>query len=327
MPRTDAWTGYWRTGRRASCFERSDMEAPLAHLWNEFASALPDGAKLLDLATGNGIVGWNCAATARVRGIRLHIDAVDAAAIDPRRHVSDPQQLLSSVRFHGSVQIEALPFADGAFDAVVSQFGFEYAEETQAAAEAARILAPEGRMRLVMHARDGAVSKDIGLRVERLRNALAENGPATLILTLARASESGDQATLERKLPHLAAAVEVVRQLAHNPPPDDAALFYSREFLQLWTHRDRYWPADLRRSIEDGWVNASGVAARQEQMLHAARSAEDIARIGARFIAAGLIIDATRTLHDARGASIAWLMDAHKPPAIDKTGSGAASGK
>lgn len=245
----------------------------------------------------------------------MNIDAVDAAAINPRSHVPDPQQLLSNVHFHGGVRIEVLPFADDTFDAVVSQFGFEYAHEEQAAVEAARILAPWGRMRIVMHARDGAVSRDIGLRVERLRTALAENGPATLILILARASESGDQATIERKLPHLAAAVEMVRQLAHNPPPDDAALFYSTQFLQLWTQRDRYWPADLRRSIEDGWANASGVAARQEQMLHAARSADDIARIGARFIAAGLIVDVTRTLHDARGASIAWLMDAHKPPA------------
>lgn len=69
MERIDAWSRYWRTGRRASCFERSDMEAPLAHLWSEFASALPDGAKLLDLATGNGIVAWNCAAAARAASV------------------------------------------------------------------------------------------------------------------------------------------------------------------------------------------------------------------------------------------------------------------
>jgi hypothetical protein len=91
-------------------------------------------------------------------------------------------------------------------------------------------------------------------------------------------------------------------------------LYYSREFLQLWNRRDRYWPADLRRSIEEGWTNANGVAIRQAQMLRVARSSEDMKRISTRFSDAGLVVDRLRELRDERRSmQIAWLLDAHKP--------------
>jgi ubiquinone/menaquinone biosynthesis C-methylase UbiE len=310
----DAWTAYWRSGRAASCFEGCDTEVRLTQMWNEFADALADGARLLDLATGNGTVVRTCVARARRRNIRLHIEAVDAAEIDPQRHVGDAEQLFRDVHFRGRIRLEALPFGDAAFDAVVSQFGFEYANEEQAAAEAARVLAPGGGLRFIMHARDGAVSRDIGVRLERLRRVLAEDGPVELVLALARAAEAGDAATLTRKSARVPAAIELVRQLADHPPPDDAALFYSREFVQLWDRRARYWPSELRRSLEGGWSNANGVAIRQAELLRVARSADDMARVGAQLAADGLIVDATREIrHDRRAVQIAWMIDAHKP--------------
>ncbi len=313
---TDAWTAFWQTGSPASCFQGSGTELRLNRLWDEFVDGLEDASRLLDLATGNGTVARRCAARARARAIHLRIEGVDAAAIDPAASVDDPERLLRDVRFHGGVRLESLPFADAAFDGVVSQFGFEYAEENGAAGEVARVLAPGGRLRLVVHARDGAVSEDIGRRLERLQSVLAETGPVSLVLVLARAAEAGDSATLRRASAGLPDAAEHVRQLALNPPPDDAALFYAREFLALWARRERYRPADLRRSLEDGWNNASGVAARQQQMRNAARSSEDIARIGSRFAAAGLTVHGTGEIRDSnRGARIAWLLDAGKEAA------------
>jgi hypothetical protein len=196
----------------------------------------------------------------------------------------------------------------------VSQFGFEYAGEEAASSEAARVLAPSGRLRLVLHAQDGAVTRDIGSRLERLRCVLAENGPVELVLSLARAAEAKDLATLGSKAAHLPAAVDLIRRLAQRPPPEDSALFYAGALLQLWTQRERYWPADLRRSVEEGWANAHGVALRQEQMLRVARSTEDIARIADRLAAGGLSVEAPRVIRDERRrVQIAWLLDARKP--------------
>ena len=314
----DSWTAYWRTGTGASCFEGPEVELRLAQVWNEYVDALPDGARILDLATGNGTVAKSCAARARARGVGLEIEAVDAAEIDPPRCVPDPDKLFSHVRFRSAVRLEDLPFGDREFDGVVSQFGFEYADEERATAEAARVLAPGGRLRLVVHARDGAVSRDIGRRLERLRSVLADNGPLSLVRALARAAEAGNVAAVNSMSTHLAAAAELTRRLGVNPPPDDSALFYSREFLSLWAQRSRYWPKDLRASVEQGFANANGVAIRQEQMLTVARSEEDIERMAGRFGSAGLTLGGVDPIRDERrGVQIAWLLEAAKPPALE----------
>ncbi|HEX7719811.1 MAG TPA: class I SAM-dependent methyltransferase [Woeseiaceae bacterium] len=310
----DAWSSYWRSGRGASCFAGADAELRLTEVWNELVDNLADGSRLLDLATGNGTLVRLCAARASERNIDLRIDAVDAAAIDPPKYAADTPSLFDNVSFHGNVQLENLPFPDRSFDTVISQFGFEYADEVRAADEAGRVLAEGGRLRLVMHARDGAVSQDVGQRVERLQRALADNGAITLVRTLARAAAAGDLDTLQSASAQLPEAARTIQDLAKDAPPDDAAVYYSREFIRLWHHRERYWPAELRRSIDDGWENAHGVAIRQAQMLRVARSASDVEVMSTRFGEANLVVDAVREIRDEqRGIQIAWLLDARKP--------------
>lgn len=311
---TDAWTSYWRSGQARSCFASSlSIDRRLALIWESLVDELPDNARILDLATGNGTVAATCAARARMCNKRMHIEGVDAADINPRACIPDPQRLLCDIRFLGGVRLEALPFEDCAFDAVVSQFGLEYASEEQACAEAMRVLAPDGRLQLVMHARDGAITLDIRLRLERLQRVLADDGPVTLALALSRAADAGDLELMKRKSAQLPAAVELTRRLAAHPPSDDAALFYSAEFLQLWAQRESYRASDLRRSIEQGWSNACGVAARQAQALQAARSAEDISRVCARLAAGGLTLGVTREIRDdVRDVQIAWMIQARR---------------
>jgi SAM-dependent methyltransferase len=309
----DPWTAYWQTGAGSSCFEDSESELHLTRLWDEHVDAMPDKARMLDLATGNGTVAQICAARARARRIHLDIDAIDAAEIDPPACLPDPEQLLSRIDFHGKTRLEALPFRDGTFTSVVSQFGFEYACETRAAAEAARVLAPGGRLLLVIHAKVGAVAHDIDLRLARMHSVLAENGPVSLALELARAYEAGDVSTLNSKSKHLPAAVELIKNFRDRPLPDDSALFYSGEFLMLWAHRKRYKPTDLRRSIEGGWANINDMAIRQEQMIDAVRSEEDMERLHQRFRTFGLSPDKAAKVHDKHKVQIAWRLDASKP--------------
>ena len=309
----ESWTEYWRTGASVSCVASPEMEAQLTILWDEFVDGLADGSRILDLATGNGVVALNCKSRARDRKIVLHVDAVDAADINPKNCVKNPRQLFRQVNFFSGIQIENLPFADHCFSGVVSQFGFEYADEGQAVAEISRVLAPGGQLRLIIHAQDGAVSQDIGKLLERLRSVLAENGPVSLVRALVHAAEAGDSKTLSRKSKHIPAAIKLTRSLADNPLPNDSALFYSAEFLDLWARRSRYRPEDLRRSIEQGWFNASGTAVRQAQMLRAARSEEDIGRISKRFETTGLTIDSVSPVLDyRRNIQNAWMVNGWK---------------
>lgn len=309
----DSWTEYWRTGASESCIASPEMKIRLTALWDEFVDDLSDGSRILDVATGNGTVALNCISRARTRKIGLQVDAVDAADIKPKKFVKRPGLLNHEVNFFGGVQIENLPFADGCFAGVVSQFGFEYADEEPAVSEVSRVLAPGGKLRLIIHAHDGAISNDIGVRLERLHSVLAENGPVSLVLTLARAAENGDTETLNQKTKYMTAATELTRTLAENPLPDDSALFYSTEFLNLWARRNDYRPADLRRSLEQGWFNANGTALRQSQMLRVARSEQDIGRIYQRFEEAGLIMDMASPIHDhIRNVQTAWILNGRK---------------
>src|SRR6185503_4006105 len=66
--------------------------------------------------------------------------------------------------------MESLPFADAAFDAAVSQFGFEYARVDEAAKELARVLVPGSPISFLIHHSESSV-----VRHNRARNqALGE---------------------------------------------------------------------------------------------------------------------------------------------------------
>jgi SAM-dependent methyltransferase len=104
------------------------------------AVAAGDGTRLLDVATGPGYV----AGAAAARGARVAAVDVSAAMVE------------LAARAHPEVDVrpgdaEALPFADAAFDAVVCNFGvLHLGRPERAAAEAARVTAPGGRIALTV---------------------------------------------------------------------------------------------------------------------------------------------------------------------------------
>jgi len=81
----------------------------------------------------------------------------------------------------------------------MSQYGFEYADEEQAVSEVSRVLSPNGRLRLVIHAQGGAVWQDINYRHERLSSVLAEDGVVNLVRTLVLAQQQNDIETFNSR--------------------------------------------------------------------------------------------------------------------------------
>ena len=308
------WTASWQHESASNGSNRPPLDLLIEPSWFEFTDLLPEGARLLELATGNGTVARSCAERAHAHQNPLEIEAVDAADINPPgRDGYDAEGHFPTIRFQGGVWLEDLPFRDDGFDAVISQFGFEYANEAQTISEISRVLSPKGKLRLVIHARDGAVWEDIDYRNKRLSGILANDGAANLVLSLVRAQHNNDEITFDRKVKRLPAAVKKASELAKQPPSDDSALFYAREFLYVWQHRRKYRLDDLLHSLEDGWVHATGTAIRYGQMLRVARSAEDIAGLCERFDSAGLTIRAVRQICSAEnGAAVAWQVDATK---------------
>jgi SAM-dependent methyltransferase len=109
------------------------------------------GERILDLATGTG---WTSRLVARrganVVGVDIAEDLLAAARDKARR-----EGLAIDYR---TGDAEALPFDDGAFDAVVSTVGIMFASRPEAAAaELARVTKPGGRIALTTWAHDGNV--------------------------------------------------------------------------------------------------------------------------------------------------------------------------
>lgn len=195
--RRQAWSSYWAAGGLHSCIGGlvEDPDGAIAGFWEECFAGLRDDDRVLDLATGNGALPRFL--RDRVRR-RLRVDAVDLADLAPGWRAADAQD---GITFHSGVRMEELPFDDGAFDLVVSQFGLEYARWPDAVDEASRVCAATGRLAFVMH-HAGSLVIRLG-RAEVLQQdfLLAEGG----LLDVAEAF-----------LPHLA-------QVQSGVPPDESA--------------------------------------------------------------------------------------------------------
>jgi ubiquinone/menaquinone biosynthesis C-methylase UbiE len=163
MADSSIWDRYWHFDRVASCFDAAgaeDYDDSVAAGWRQFFAERPQGARILDLCCGNGAVALIAAETGIARGKGFEIVGVDQAAIDPRAYVSRHREAIEAIDFRSGTPAEALPFDDDRFDAAVSQYGIEYSDMDRSLAEIARVIAPEGRVRLVLHAADGVVSRD-----------------------------------------------------------------------------------------------------------------------------------------------------------------------
>lgn len=115
------------------------------------------GETILDIATGTG---WAARLTARkaarVTGVDISDGMLDAARA-LSAHVDPP------IAFRRA-DAEDLPFADGAFDRILSTFGVMFASDRQrAAAEMARVCRPDGRLVLATWIPGGAVDAFFGV--------------------------------------------------------------------------------------------------------------------------------------------------------------------
>ncbi|MET0717676.1 MAG: class I SAM-dependent methyltransferase [Pseudoxanthomonas sp.] len=152
--RRSAWSQYWSAGGLHSCpgSFAGNYAGAIAEFWRTTLADLAPGARVLDLATGNGALPQMLF---QRYGDAVSVDAVDAAQLAPGWFSPSEHP---HIRFHSAVMIEALPFADAGFDYVFSQYGFEYAVRPDAFREALRVLRPHGQMALVMHHSDSVLA-------------------------------------------------------------------------------------------------------------------------------------------------------------------------
>jgi SAM-dependent methyltransferase len=162
-----SWSDFWESGQAeagcgGSATRWNAIEAAQGPVWQRFARTLPKGARVVDLATGNGVVmGW-------LAGARRDLKLV---GVDLAPRIPAPPKGTRSIP---GVAMEALPFRNSSQDAVVSRFGVEYGDVPKAAAEISRVLKSGGRVVLMTHRIDGPILAHNIPRRAGLRWALEE---------------------------------------------------------------------------------------------------------------------------------------------------------
>lgn len=310
--RRQAWSTYWAGGQLHSCVGSFDAAygRAIGGFWDEQIADMAPGDCVLDLATGNGALPlrvWNRHGAA----IRMH--AVDIATLAPPWYRPGEH---ATVEFHSGVAMEALPFADGSHDWVVSQYGFEYADRDSALAESLRVLARQGRLAFVMH-HAGSVLVAVGREeLANIRWLLAPDGlvqaareaiPWIALVRNGSAEIARDPAALAARAAYNDAMARVGDAIAATKVPD--ALVEGRQRVHALLSKVRAMNPQPALDALDGYRdNLREAAVRTAEMLDHALDDAQVAAMVARLQAARP--DATvevRPLHQAEGV-LGWAL-------------------
>jgi SAM-dependent methyltransferase len=295
-----AWADFWRAGGlgpESGCLPGAlrQIDAVQRQVWTDVARSLPRGARVLDLATGDGAV------LGKLRDSRpeLKLVGVDSSAVLPKG--------LKGARLKAGVPMEKLPFPAASFDLVTSQFGFEYGDTRRIAAELRRVLKPGARFAFIVHHAGGPIVAHNHERLGSLVWMVRDSGLLEKAEALARARALTDlptpplfrQAAAETRArfpgqsvgEEFATAVATTLDMGRGRP--------SREALEVL--------ATLRAKAENE-------IARIEALIGAARTAEQVELLGLQLRAVGLEPGEAEMLREASGrAPFAWLLAGANP--------------
>lgn len=242
------WRDFWKADCLASCVPDNPATAEqIAKTWRAWFAEFSDGSRILDVATGNGIVLAHAAASARSNGRSFVLTGVDLAAIDPKKYVSNLDQDLRSASFLGGVPAEKLPFAADSFDVVASQYGLEYADLDRALSEAARVLTAGGQLLWLAHSENSEIVRQHRQQVDDVDYLLSPRGPVYVMNKFVERQRKRKDFTYSRDM--LTASFSEAEDYCRDHPPAEIVRELCGEFSNLLNRGFADRPADLAKKL------------------------------------------------------------------------------
>ncbi|NTZ42256.1 methyltransferase domain-containing protein [Altererythrobacter sp. SALINAS58] len=282
----DFWTRDRRQRRGGGCLPggASGIEDVQKREWQGFAKNLPRKSRILDLATGDGrVMRWIAAVRPDARLV-----GVDQAMVLP-----EPPR---GSKVRAGIAIESLPFSDCWFDAIVSQFGFEYADMEQAAQEIARALKPGGVAALLTHRPDSPIVAHNRARRHQISWALDE----AKLVEQAKGSLSLRRTGANSIVPpNLAAApAEGARRFGHGSAAWEIAEAVRRSLIN-----GNQASMQIVALLDEITAKARSEISRLQSLEEAAANLERPEAFAALLAQAGLVQSAVKPLNDRSSSS------------------------
>ena len=153
MPGDQSWDQYWHGMHQSGSSAIGGANHPrLREFWHEFFSSLQsesDSTRMIDLASGDGAVVEFAIETLGEGRTDITCLEISPSAVEIlQERFPDVKGIVADAR--------QTSLASGSFEIVTSQFGIEYAG-IDAFEEAARLLAPGGRLACLVHYHSGSI--------------------------------------------------------------------------------------------------------------------------------------------------------------------------
>lgn len=309
------WENYYRGGGLVTCPTGPDQNYTLEarDIWVEFFASLPDGARIVDIGTGNGPIALIAKDVAAVAGRSFEIHGVDLAQIAPQRDVARGASLFEGIRFHPGTSAEQLPFESAKVDAVTGQYALEYTDVPGALAEVSRVLAPGGRAQFVTHSSDSVV---LGNAAPTFRQFQVLFEDTRLLRKLRRFIEVEREGRVRARAlaQDLESAMREVESVlsanAFDQPVLVMALDTARQVLAV---RRATPSAQLEARIDAVERELKSSMRRLQDLVRCALDAEDTARYSDLASRAGLCLEQVAPLLHAGQHVIGWRFNFRKP--------------
>jgi SAM-dependent methyltransferase len=275
---------------------QSNYDDRVAAGWRAFFRTLGPGSRILDLCTGNGAVAIIAAEVGTIHGKGFAITGVDLADIDPKRFVSRLGGVARDIAFVPRTSCETLSFADGSFDAVISQYGVEYSNLDKTLPEAVRVLAPGGRLRLFLHAKEGTVVAstkkaiaDADFLLDKAR--LCDKAAACFraVGAVENATADADEATADRCFTAFRSALDSTTN--HLRKATDEAMIRNAAgvLLHAYENRRHFPPGALVAKAGELKTEICAHRSRQKALVYAAVNAARTAKLAAALATLGMM--------------------------------------
>lgn len=312
------WDAFWRA--RDKAISQEDVgardRAPALY-WESFFHQAFDRnprPRLIDIACGNGAVTEIAMTIAQDMEVNVDAHCLDysMSAVDElRKRFPEVEGVACDAR--------EIPYQDGEFGIVVSQFGIEYAGR-EAFLEAARLVAPGGTLTALVHLADGAINKECAdslgvaaaLREAKLMSLARDAFTAGFELIAGKITDQEFQEADKR----LAPAVEVAKQILQDKGPLAAGGLLARVYRDIghmYTRMQNYVPAEVFAWIDGMSGELVSYEGRMASMTRCALDDPGIQDIAATIGAAGFTVQTPDVLALAEsGKPAAWILTASR---------------